>query len=60
MNLIQKSNYAGSNGNNDIIDLLCARCINQQNVDPGELGRSYRGAYESYLISEFLDASVEN
>jgi hypothetical protein len=53
-----ETNYAGSNGNNDIIDYY-VQDANQQNVDPGELPGATRGAYESYLISEFLDASVD-
>ena len=49
--------YQGSNPNNDILDFY-VQDANNQNVDPFELGGVTRGAYESFLISEFLDAFV--
>jgi hypothetical protein len=45
----------------EIMTLSITTCKTQtsKNVDPGELPGATRGAYESYLISEFLDASVD-
>jgi hypothetical protein len=50
--------YSGLNPNNDILDFY-AQDANIQNVDPADLNGVTRGGYNSYLISEFLDAFVE-
>jgi hypothetical protein len=50
-------NYQGLNTNNDILDFY-VQDANIQNVDPADLVGVTRGAYETYLMSEFLDAFV--
>lgn len=50
-------NYQGLNTNNDILDFY-VQDANIQNVDPADLAGVTRGAYETYLMSEFLDAFV--
>lgn len=50
--------YNGMNPSNDIIDFY-VQDANIQNVDPGDLNGVTRGGYNTYLISEFLDAFVE-
>jgi hypothetical protein len=50
--------YNGLNPNNDIIDFY-AQDANIENVDPAELNGVTRGGYNTYLISEFLDAFIE-
>ncbi len=49
--------YEGYNPNNDIIDFY-VQDANTQNVDPSEMTGVARGAYSTYLISEFLDAYI--
>ncbi len=51
-------NYWGLNANNDIVDFY-VQDANRQNVDPADLNGITRGAYENYLMSEFLDAFQE-
>ncbi len=49
--------YSGMNSNNDIIDYY-VQDANNQNVDSDQLGGITYGAYNTYLMSEFLDANV--
>lgn len=51
-------NYSGLNPNNDILDFY-VQDANTQNVDPDDLGGITYGAFNTYLMSEFLDAYVE-
>ncbi len=50
--------YNGLNANNDIIDFY-AQDANFQNVDPADLTGVTIAGYNSYLVSEFLDAFIE-
>jgi hypothetical protein len=50
--------YEGYNPNNDIIDFY-VQDANNQNLDPGDINGVTRGAYTTYLISEFLDAYID-
>lgn len=49
--------YGGSNPNNDIIDFY-VRDSNNQNVDPNQLTSITYGAYDTYLMREFVDVFV--
>ncbi len=49
--------YSGMNSSNDIIDYY-VQDANFQNVDSDQLGGITHGAYNTYLMSEFLDAYV--
>lgn len=51
--------YSGLNANNDILDFY-VQDANSQNVDANELGGITRGAFSTYLMSEFLDGFTEN
>ena len=51
--------YSGLNQNNDILDFY-VQDANNQNVDFDQLDGITKGAYSTYLISEFLDGFVEN
>ena len=46
--------YQGANTQNDIVDYYVADA-NLQDVDPGDLTGFTRGAYDTYLMSEFVD-----
>jgi hypothetical protein len=50
--------YQGENVSNDILDHYVQQA-NEQNVDPQVLTGVTYGAFQSYLLSEFLDAFVE-
>ena len=51
--------YSGSNQRNDILDFYI-QDANIQDVDPNQLTGVSFGAYSTYLMSEFLDAFVNN
>lgn len=50
--------YAGSNENNDILDFY-VQDANTQNVNADQLEGVSKGAFYTYLLSEFLDAYIE-
>lgn len=50
--------YSGQNENNNILDYY-VQDANEQNVDGPDLQNITKGAYSTYLISEFLDAYIE-
>lgn len=51
-------NYSGENPNNDILDFY-VQDANIQNVDGNQLQGITFGAYNTFLVSEFLDAYIE-
>lgn len=50
--------YSGSNENNDILDFY-VQDANIQNVNADQLEGVTKGAFYTYLLSEFLDAYIE-